>query len=64
MRTNVLLQVTQLGEATLADLALVGLDPRMDTRVLGQIGGVGKAFMALWAAIRLGVRLVNLLAVH
>ena len=37
MRSNVLLQVGQLGELSLTDLAPVGLDAQVDPHVLGEI---------------------------
>ena len=37
MRSNVLLQVGQLGELALTDLTPVGLDAQVDPHVLGEI---------------------------
>ena len=42
MGPDVLLQVGQLGELPLADLAPVRLDPQVDPRVLRQVGAVGE----------------------
>ena len=39
---NVLLQVGQLSEFTLADLASIGLDAQMDAGVLAKVAGIGK----------------------
>jgi len=39
---DVLLQVGELGELPLADLATVGLDPQVNPGVLGQVGTVCK----------------------
>ena len=41
---DVLLQVGELGELALANLATVRLDPQVDSRVLRQIGAVGECF--------------------
>ena len=57
---NVLLQVRQLCELFLADVAVVGLDAQVDTHVLGEIGGVGKGLDALRAPVRLGLAHVAL----
>ena len=61
---DVLLQVTQLREATLAYRAAVRLYPRMYTSMLRQVGGVGKALLTRLAFIGFGVLLVNVLTVH
>ena len=50
---DVLLQVGQLGELPLADLAPVRLDAQVDTHVLGQVGAVGEGLAALAALVRL-----------
>ena len=46
MRSNVLLQVGQLGELALTDLTPVGLDAQVDSGVLGKVGTVGKGLVA------------------
>ena len=52
--SDVLLEVRQLGELSLADLAPVGLDTQVDPRVLREVGAVGKSlptavtFVWLW----------------
>ena len=54
MGSDVLLEVRQLGELSLADLAPVGLDTQVDPRVLREVGAVGKSlptavtFVWLW----------------
>lgn len=60
---NVLLQVAQLGEFALTDLTLVGFESRVDACMLREIGRVGKALGACRAFVRLGILLVDLLAV-
>ena len=50
MRPNVLLQVGELRELPLADLAAIGLDAQVDPRVLRQVARVGKGFRALGAS--------------
>ena len=42
MRPDVLLEVGELGELALADLATVRLDPEGDPHVLGKVGAVGE----------------------
>jgi len=56
VRADVLLQVRQLRELALADLAAVRLDPQVDPRVLRQVRGVGKGLAA--GAALVGLRLV------
>ena len=52
--SDVLLEVGQLGELPLTDLAPVGLDAQVDPGVLGEVGAVGKSlptavtFVWLW----------------
>ena len=52
--SDVLLEVGQLGELPLTDLAPVRLDAEVDTGVLGEVGAVGKSlptavtFIGLW----------------
>lgn len=50
---DVLLEMRQLGELALADLAAVGLDAQVNAGVLGEVRGVGERFRALGAAVRL-----------
>ena len=57
---DVLLQVTQLGELPLADLAAIGLDAQVNSRVLRQIGGIGECLGTLGALVRLCLAHVNL----
>lgn len=57
---DVLLEVGQLGELSLADLAAVGLDAEVDAGVLRQVGGVGECFRALGAAVGLRLAQVDL----
>ena len=42
VRPDVLLEVGELGELALADLATVRLDPEVDPHVLGKVGAVGE----------------------
>ena len=60
MRPDVLLQVGQLGELALANLAPVRLDAQVDAHVLGQVGAVGKGLAALAALVRLRLAHVDL----
>ena len=60
MGPDVLLQVGQLGELPLADLAPVGLDAEVDSGVLGEVGAVGEGLAALAALVRLGFPHVHL----
>ena len=53
MGPNVLLQVGELGELPLADLAAVGLDPQVDPGVLGQVGTVREGFITAGALVGL-----------
>ena len=52
--SDVLLEVGQLGELPLTDLAPVGLDAQVDPGVLGEVGAVGESlptavtFVWLW----------------
>ena len=57
---DVLLQVGELGELALADLATVRLDPQVDSHVLRKIGAVGEGLAALTALVRLGLAHVHL----
>lgn len=57
---DVLLQVRELGELALADLAAVGLDAEVDAGVLGQVRGVGEGLGALGAAVGLRLPKVDL----
>ena len=60
VRADVLLQVTQLGELALANLAAVRLDAQVDARVLRQVRAVGERLGALRAFVRLGLAHVDL----
>lgn len=51
--SDMLLEMRQLGELPLADLAAVGLDAQVDTGVLRQVRGVGEGLRTLRAAVRL-----------
>lgn len=50
---DVLLEVGQLGELPLADLAAVRLDAQVDPRVLAQVGAVRERLATLIALVRL-----------
>ena len=58
-----LLEVTELRELALTDLALVRLQAGVYAGVLREIGRVGKAFGTCRAFVGLGVLFVDLLAV-
>ena len=60
MRPDVLLEVGELGELALADLATVRLDPEVDPRVLRQVGAVGEGLVARRALVRLRLAHVDL----
>ena len=60
MGPDVLLQVGELGELALADLATVRLDPQVDSRVLRQVGAVGERLVARRALVRLRLAHVDL----
>ena len=60
VRPDVLLQVGELGELALADLAAVRLDPQVDSRVLRQVGAVGERLVARRALVRLRLAHVDL----
>ena len=55
-----LLQVGQLGELPLTDLAAVRLDAQVDPHVLGQVGAVREGFAALAVLVGLGFSHVDL----
>ena len=57
---DVLLEVGELGELPLADLAAVGLDPQVDPGVLGQVGTVGEGLVAAGALVGLRLPHVDL----
>ena len=57
---DVLLQVGELGELALADLAAVRLDPQVDSRVLRQVGAVGECFSTSSTLVRLRLPKVDL----
>ena len=44
MCSDVLLKVGELGKLSLADLASIGFNTKMNSRVLGEIGAVGERF--------------------
>ena len=52
MGSDVLLEVGQLGELPLTDLAPVGLDAQVDPGVLGEVGAVGEGLAAGGALVR------------
>lgn len=58
--SDMLLQMGELGELALADLAAVGFDPKVDARVLCKVRGVGERLRALRAAVRLRLAQVDL----
>jgi hypothetical protein len=58
--SDVLLQVGELGELPLADLAAVGLDAQVDPGVLGQVGTVREGFIATGALVGLRLPHVDL----
>uniref|UniRef100_A0A182J4J8 Uncharacterized protein n=1 Tax=Anopheles atroparvus TaxID=41427 RepID=A0A182J4J8_ANOAO len=60
VRPNVLLQVRQLRELALADLAPVRLDAEVDARMLRQIARVGERLIALRTFVRLRLAHVDL----
>ena len=60
MCPDVLLEVGQLRELSLADLAAVGLDAQVDPGVLGQVGAVGEGLAAAGALVGLGLSQVEL----
>lgn len=60
VRADVLLEVRQLREFPLADLAAIRFDPQVDPRVLRQVTGIGKGFRALRALVRLRLTHVDL----
>jgi len=55
VRAYVLLQVAELREPPLADVAPVRFDAQMDARVLAQVRAVGECFVALMAFVRFHV---------
>jgi hypothetical protein len=57
---DVLLQVRELGELPLADLAAVGLDAQVDSGVLGQVGTVCECFVTAGALVGLRLPHVDL----
>ena len=60
VRPDVLLQMTQLGELALTNLAAVRFDAQVDARVLRQVRAVGERLGALRAFVRLGLAHVDL----
>ena len=55
-----LLEMRELGELALANLASVGLDTKMDPHVLREVGAVGKGFTAVTAFVWFRLPHVNL----
>ena len=64
MSADVLLEMAELRKPATAQRTAVGFDAEVDATVLRKIGRIGEALVARGAAIRLRVRLVNLLAVN
>ena len=60
MGSDVLLEVGQLGELPLTDLAPVGLDAQVDPHVLREVGAVGEGFTAVAAFVRFRLSHVDL----
>ena len=60
MGSDVLLKMRELGELALANLASVGLDTKMDPRVLREVGTVGKCLATCCTLIRFGLSQMNL----
>lgn len=60
MRADVLLEVRQLRELALADLAAVRFDAQVDSGVLRQVGAVGESLAALRTLVRLDLAHVQL----
>ena len=54
MGSDVLLEVGQLGELPLTDLAPVGLDAQVDPHVLGEVGAVGEGLATVAAFVGFG----------
>ena len=52
---GVLLEVRELAEGLLTEVTTVGLGPRVDTDVLGQVGAVGERLGAVRALVGLGL---------
>ena len=52
--SDVLLEVGELGELALTDLAPVGLDAQVDPGVLGEVGAVGKSLPTAVTFVWLG----------
>ena len=60
MGSDVLLEVGQLGELSLADLTPVRLDTQVDPGVLREVGAVGERFATTRTFIRLGLPQMDL----
>ena len=58
--SDVLLEVGQLGELPLTDLAPVGLDAQVDPHMLREVGAVGEWFTAVAAFVRFRLSHVDL----
>lgn len=50
-----LLEVRELAERLFAVGAVIGLDTKVDTQVLCQVGGIGKGLGTVWALVGLGL---------
>lgn len=53
--SGMLLQMGELAEGFLTEVTTIGLGPRVDTDVLGQVGAVGKGLGAVRALVGLGL---------
>ena len=60
MGSDVLLEVGQLGELSLADLTPVGLDTQVDPGVLREVGAVGEGLATGGALVRFRLSHVDL----
>ena len=60
MGPDVLLKVGELGKLALADLAPVGLDAQVDSRVLGEVGAVRKSLSTTCTLVRFWFSQVDL----
>lgn len=55
VNSGVLLEVRELAERLFAVGAVIGLDTKVDTQVLCQVGGIGKGLGTVWALVGLGL---------
>ena len=60
MCPDMLLKMGELGKLSLANLASVGFDTKMDPHVLGEVGAVGEGFTAVAAFVWFRLPHVNL----